>query len=539
MEIDSPNVLGITTIDGTLTVTGTTSVKALSATTLNLTTIGSGTSVNNLGIDALGNIVSGNTSQNWVLGNSYTSGTTAVNNGIIYQSNGTIPSGTTFSLGTTGATWRQIAADANSNYSSGKFYSSGATASLNGIIYRSNNDIPSGTTFSLGTTGSTWTQAASDANSNWFFNDFYSQGALASVNGVMYRANNDIPSGTTFSLGTTGSTWSQAAADANSTWTPGDFYTQGALVTNNGIIYRANNNIPSGTTFSVGTTGTTWIQSASDANATWSSGKTYSAGSLVVNNRGVLYQANNIIPSGTTFSVGTTGITWNQVSRTGKYAYWSPYVSAQTSTPLNTGAVTYSAPNATNLGEDGILLTNINSDNQNASIVWNVTNVDFNQDFRMSITLNIGQYISANQTGDGFSLYAGGSGPTTGVYGGGPGSINFNLITFPLNPDQVLFPAGASIWANGVKIQQGKTGQAAFVGQWITYVVEVSRDSVTNRRFAQVYMTRQDNVYSGRWPIAGGDVTNWVAGGGFCGFVTATGGAREDVKLSQITFESM
>jgi hypothetical protein len=34
----------------------------------------------------------------------------------------------------------------------------------------------------------------------------------------------------------------------------------------------------------------------------------------VVNNNGIIYQANNNISSGTTFSVGTTGSTWNQIS---------------------------------------------------------------------------------------------------------------------------------------------------------------------------------------------------------------------------------
>jgi len=49
------------TVNGNLTVTGTTSVRSLSATTLNLTTIGSGTSVTNLGITSGGTIVTGST----------------------------------------------------------------------------------------------------------------------------------------------------------------------------------------------------------------------------------------------------------------------------------------------------------------------------------------------------------------------------------------------------------------------------------------------------------------------------------------------
>jgi hypothetical protein len=121
-----------------------------------------------------------------------------------------------------------------------------------------------------------------------------------------------VSSGLSGTSGTSGT-----SGDSNAriqTWNLSNSYVSGTTVTNNGIIYRANNNISSGTTFSLGTTGTTWTQLAADANATYSSGKTYSQGALVVNNNGLIYQANNNISSGTTFSVGTTGSTWNQIS---------------------------------------------------------------------------------------------------------------------------------------------------------------------------------------------------------------------------------
>lgn len=388
MRIDNPSSIGTSTINGNLTVTGTTNIRPLTATTLNLTAISGGTSVTNLSIDSSGNIVSGNTPQNWVLSNPYTSGATVLNNGIIYQSNGVIPASTAFTLGTTGSTWRQIAADAN---------------------------------------------------------------------------------------------------------------------------------------------------------ATYSSGKTYSSGALVINNKGVLYQANAIIPSGTTFTAGTSGATWNIVSRTGKYAYWAPYVVAETSTPVDTGAVVYQGSNLNNLGGDGIQITNTSSDGQNGNIAWNITDVDFNQDFRMMVTVYLSVYVDSNSTGDGFSFYAGGSSVTSSVYGdaNANGALKFNLFTYPNATNQTLFPAGASIWTNTTKILQGKTGQSNFVNQWITYVVEVSRDKVTNKRFAQAYMTRTDNVLGGRWPIGGGDVTNWVPGGGYCGIFFSTGAARSAQQILGITFESM
>jgi hypothetical protein len=47
-------------------------------------------------------------SNDWNINNAYASGTMVVKDQALYQANNTIPSGTAFTIGTTGATWRQI-----------------------------------------------------------------------------------------------------------------------------------------------------------------------------------------------------------------------------------------------------------------------------------------------------------------------------------------------------------------------------------------------------------------------------------------------
>ena len=78
------------TVTGNLSVTGTTDVNSLSATTLNLSTIGSGTSVTNLGIDVSGNVVSGVT--------------TSTSGNFLPLSGGTVTGNTIFTSGLTAST---------------------------------------------------------------------------------------------------------------------------------------------------------------------------------------------------------------------------------------------------------------------------------------------------------------------------------------------------------------------------------------------------------------------------------------------------
>lgn len=146
---------------------------------------------------------------------------------------------------------------------------------------------------------------------SWNISNSYPLGTMVINNSNLYQANSFIGTNTAFNIGTTGATWTQIS-EKTQNWVLGNSYTSGTTVINNGIIYQSNGTIPANTAFSLGTTGATWRQAAADANATWSSGKTYSAGALVVNNNSI-YQANNIIPANTPFSAGTSGVTFNQL----------------------------------------------------------------------------------------------------------------------------------------------------------------------------------------------------------------------------------
>lgn len=70
----------------------------------------------------------------------------------------------------------------------------------------------------------------------------------------------------------------------------------------------------------------------------WSSGNTYSLGTLVVN-EGVLYQANGLVPAGTPFITGTVGATWLQIGLlNGQAEYNSIYPTSGSTTLSSTFA---------------------------------------------------------------------------------------------------------------------------------------------------------------------------------------------------------
>ena len=102
-------------------------------------------------------------------------------------------------------------------------------------------------------------------------------------------------------------------------WTLSTAYNSGDIVIyKNGLPYSANANIPSNTPFVSGSSGQTWTQLASSSPGTpttnsWLLSNSYVSGALV-NYNGILYMANSSIPSNTPFVVGSSGLTWTQIS---------------------------------------------------------------------------------------------------------------------------------------------------------------------------------------------------------------------------------
>lgn len=226
---------------------------------------------------------------------------------------------------------------------------------------------------------------------------------------------------------------------------------------------------------------------------------------------------------------GATGPADNSIKR---YAHWAPYISTD---PSGMGA-TYIAPNATNNGENGIELTNINSGGQNGLINWSSSNIDWTKDFRMSVVVYLSTY-PAGSVGDGFVLYAGATAAVNTVYAdSADNGLKFRLFTY----DGVGAPhqSGASFWLNTTKSTQGKTGNSAFLGIWARYTVEVCNDRVSNKRMAYAYFQNDVN-YGGKWPLAAMDVTSWVPTGNNFGFYCSTGAARSSQYISTILFEAL
>ena len=57
---------------------------------------------------------------------------------------------------------------------------------------------------------------------SWELTNNYIQGYIVEKDGLLYKANNDIPSNTPFSIGTTGSTWSNITNNNNKTYIAGN-----------------------------------------------------------------------------------------------------------------------------------------------------------------------------------------------------------------------------------------------------------------------------------------------------------------------------
>lgn len=87
----------------------------------------------------------------------YLEGQLVVKDDLIYRANADIPLATAFTIGTTGATWKEISASATPPYTPDVAYSQDAVIQYtDGKYYAANADIPAGTAFVIGTTGQTW-----------------------------------------------------------------------------------------------------------------------------------------------------------------------------------------------------------------------------------------------------------------------------------------------------------------------------------------------------------------------------------------------
>lgn len=181
-----------------------------------------------------------------------------------------------------------------------------------GVLWSPNAAIPGGTPFVVGTTGETWYEVSPSYAPVWFQALAYLKNQTILHNGQFYAANEDIPAGTAFSVSDTGATWRLIDATATKVFDHSETrpYLKDEVVTLNGMIYRARADMAAGA-FDIAQ----WELIGGELNeyrGVWDQTKSYLPDNIVLRNN-VFYAANDAVPVGAPFIVGTTGATWRRV----------------------------------------------------------------------------------------------------------------------------------------------------------------------------------------------------------------------------------
>lgn len=185
----------------------------------------------------------------------------------------------------------------------------------NDRLYSPNADIPAGTPFVIGTTGATWKEVSAPAIPPHDSALAYKKDQIVSRNGNLYAANDDIPEGTPFSVGSTGQTWRLVNfSEAHILeFDPLKTYTRYSVVTRNGLIYRATNAEVAASPWDA----SKWERIGGEKNVLrgpYDPTLAYLKDDIVLKD-GDLYSANENIPANTPFQIGTSGQTWSQVGK--------------------------------------------------------------------------------------------------------------------------------------------------------------------------------------------------------------------------------
>ena len=239
-----------------------------------------------------------------------------------------VTSGSQASAGTN--TWA-----ATTSYNTGNTVKYTVAAGGDDAIYKANAAITGSASnaFTIGTTGATWTKVspvAANPISVWSPTASYVKYQLVIyTDNQVYMANANMGATATFATGTMGtaSTWS--LTQASPYWNKLNSYiANAAVIYTDGQVYTANSAIAANTAWVVGTAANQWspyVQSYISI-PKYDNTKNYYAGQLVTGPTGFTYKANANIPSGTTWATGTTGATWTSIDMNS--AVYSPATNA-------------------------------------------------------------------------------------------------------------------------------------------------------------------------------------------------------------------
>lgn len=194
----------------------------------------------------------------WVQAYGYSTNQMVRREGRLWSPNVAIAPGTAFVEGSAGATWYEVSPSTTTPYDPALGYPQDTIISRNGSYYAANDDIPPGTPFAIGTTGATWREVDF---SEAFINEFvdtknYTQNTVVTLDGHIYRATDGNVSAGAFDP----ADW-ELIAEVNKykgVWVITPAYLEDDLVIQNNQLYAANADIPAGTAFVEGTVGATW-----------------------------------------------------------------------------------------------------------------------------------------------------------------------------------------------------------------------------------------------------------------------------------------
>lgn len=262
----------------------------------------------------------------WVQNRAYSVKNMVQKDNKLYSPNAPIPTGTPFTEGLTGATWREINQATFPPYNPADEYSKDAIISRAGNFYAANEDIPANTPFQVGDSGATWRELDL---TNISILDFSAQKSYKKYNVVktengLYRATQDIPAGAFDPT-----RWEMIAYNDRSLYR-GNYdatkaYQWQDMVSNSGKLFAANGPIPANTPFSVGTGAQQWSR-VSDNAIEFDSQKDYPNNEFATH-LGSLFVANGPVPKGgdaPSYNIGTAPGTWRLFSSPIKIADYNP-----------------------------------------------------------------------------------------------------------------------------------------------------------------------------------------------------------------------